>query len=202
MKTTVYLIRHGVTDWNEQGKYQGRSDIPLNARGREEAKKVGLELANIPFNALYSSPLSRAHETAREIAKHHNLPILLHDALQERSYGEYEGKTFQEIEKDPYFQQHLRENWYLRGAPKGETFEEAAKRVGLAIDTIISDHVNETIGIVAHGGVIKGIGYHIGHLEKEHVAKIIIHNAKPIQLEYFHDEKRYNVINFPVNKRK
>lgn len=202
MKTTIYLIRHGITDWNEAGKYQGLSDIPLNKKGEEEAIKVGKELSHVPFSTLYSSPLIRAHATAREIAKHHDLPIQLVEGLKERSYGDFEGMTFNEIERHPYFQKHLRKNWYLLGAPNGESFEESTKRVGKTLATIVSKHANETIGIVAHGGVIKSIGHHIGHIADDHVAKVVIHNATPVQIEYLHNENRYNVIDFPKTIRK
>lgn len=201
MKTTIYLIRHGTTDWNVAGKYQGSSDIPLNEKGLREAKKVGKQLATIPFSAIYSSPLIRAHETAREIAKYHDLPIRLMVELKERSFGSFEGFTSDEIERHPYFQKHLKSNWYLQGAPKGESFEQAAKRVGKALSAIVPKHVNETIGIVAHGGVIKSIGYLIGHFEKDHVANIIIHNARPLQIEYLHPEKRYTIVDFPIVRR-
>ena len=202
MKTTIYLIRHGVTDWNELGRYQGSTDIPLNKKGVEEAIQVGKELAHIPFSTLYSSPLIRAHATAREIAKYHDLPIQLVDDLKERSYGDYEGMTFDEIERQPYFQKHLRKNWYLEGAPNGESFEESTNRIGKALESILLKHVNETIGIVAHGGVIKSVGHHIGHIAKEHVAKVVIPNATPVQIEYLHNENRYNVIDFPKTIRK
>jgi broad specificity phosphatase PhoE len=74
--------------------------------------------------------------------------------------------------------------------------------VGNALESIVLRHPDETIGIVAHGGVIKSIGFHIGHLQKGTVATTIIHNAKPLHLEYLHGEKRYNVIDFPVAERK
>jgi broad specificity phosphatase PhoE len=202
MKTTIYLVRHGITDWNEAGRYQGSSDIELNEKGIEEAIEAGKLLSTVPFNKIYSSPLARAKRTAEEIAKHHGLPVHLVDELKERSYGDYEGMTFDEIERQPYFQKHLRKNWYLQGAPNGESFEESSARVGKALSEIVSKHVNETIAIVAHGGVIKGIGHHIGHFEKEHVAKIIIPNARPLQVEYLHSEKRYNVLDFPAASRK
>jgi|SRR3989344_2550570 len=202
MKTTIYLIRHGTTDWNEAGRYQGSSDIPLNEKGKLEAELVGKELLSIPFSTIYSSPLVRAHTTAQEIAKHRGVPIQLVEGLKERSYGEFEGMTFDEIERQPHFQKHLRKNWYLAGAPNGESFEQTTKRVGEAFATIIPNHINETIGIVAHGGVIKSIGYHIGHLEKDTIAKVLIPNAKPLLIEYLHSNDKYNVINFPFSLRK
>lgn len=202
MKTTIYLVRHGTTDWNEARRYQGSSDIPLNEKGEQEAIIVGKALSSIPFSTIYSSPLIRAHATAKEIAKHQNVPIKLIEQLKERSYGEFEGMTFSEIEQHPYFQKHLRDSWYLSGAPKGESFDEATERVGKAFSNIISQHGHETIGIVAHGGVIKSIGHHIGHLEKETIAKVLIENAKPLLIEYLHSQKKYTIIDFPFSVRK
>lgn len=202
MKTTIYLVRHGTTDWNEAGRYQGLSDIPLNEKGAREAEEVGKALSTISFSTIYSSPLIRAHATANEIAKHQNIPVKLIEKLKERSYGEFEGMTFNEIEQNPYFQNHLKDSWYLAGAPKGESFEETTTRVADALSEIVANHGHETIGIVAHGGVIKSIGYHIGHLEKDSIAKVLIANAKPLRIEYLHSDKKYNVIDFPFSMRK
>jgi broad specificity phosphatase PhoE len=202
MKTTVYLVRHGRTDWNDQGKYQGSSDIPLNTYGLKEAVDVGHELSSIPFTAIYSSPLKRAARTAEEIAKHHNISIQHIPELKERSYGEFEGLTFKEIELHPAFVRSKREGWYLRGAPEGETFEQAVARVGKSLDAIVGKHRGETIGIVAHGGVIKSIGYHIGHLTTDIVPKALIANARPIIIEYSHVEGSYSAVDFPISLKK
>src|SRR3989338_4494032 len=133
MKTTIYLIRHGTTDWNEAGRYQGSSDIPLNQKGLEESKKTGESLSKIPFNAIYSSPLIRARKTAEEIARHHSLPIVFVEELKERSYGELEGLTFSEMENHPQFKKNKVNSWYLLGSSDGESFEDASSRVGKAL---------------------------------------------------------------------
>lgn len=202
MKTTIYLIRHGTTDWNETGRYQGSSDIPLNKKGLGEAIEVGKVLSKISFNTIYSSPLIRAKRTAEEIAKHHTLPITLVDELKERSYGSFEGLTFEEIQNNPVFQNMEKGEWYLKGAPDGESFDDATQRVGTAINLLVKPHINQTIGIVAHGGVIKSIGFHIGHLGRKELPRIVIPNAKPLMIEYLHQENLFNVIDFPFSMRK
>ncbi|HLB60579.1 MAG TPA: histidine phosphatase family protein [Patescibacteria group bacterium] len=196
MKTTIYLIRHGTTDWNEAGRYQGSSDIPLNQKGLEESKKTGESLSKIPFNAIYSSPLIRARKTAEEIARHHSLPIVFVEELKERSYGLMEGLSFKEIEHHPHFKKNTGKNWYLLGSPDGESFKDASRRVDRAFSNIVYKHPRESIAIVAHGGVIKSVGFNIGYFNLKNISKVLIPNAHPIIIEYSHIEKGYTVVDF------
>lgn len=199
MITTIYLIRHGTTDWNEAGRYQGSSDIPLNKKGLTEAREVGKKLSEVPFNAIYSSPLIRAKQTAEEIAKHHSLPVLLVEDMRERSFGSIEGLTSGEIESHPKFNGTKKREWYLMGGIDGESFDAMMNRTGTALSEIVKKHINETIGIAAHGGVIKSLGVYIGHIKREVIPTVIIANASQIVIEYSHAENRFTVIDFPFS---
>ena len=86
----IILVRHGETDWNLEGRLMGQKDVPLNDKGREQAELLKIKLANIEFDCCYSSPLSRAKETARIICKN-RCNIIYDDNLKERSGGELEG---------------------------------------------------------------------------------------------------------------
>jgi uncharacterized phosphatase len=97
MKTTFYLVRHGETSWNAEGKIQGRSDIPLGDIGREQAKKLGEKLTSVHFDAIYTSPLQRAVETAEIIGNILSLPVQIQKELRERNSGNLEGKTKEEM---------------------------------------------------------------------------------------------------------
>lgn len=88
----LYLTRHGQTDWNIERRAQGRTDVPLNAVGREQAKDLAEKLSGLDFDAVYASPLKRAAETAR-IATGGSSEIIYDDRLLERSFGQYEGKV-------------------------------------------------------------------------------------------------------------
>ena len=87
----LYIMRHGKTDWNEQHKLQGRTDVPLNADGRKMAENARELYKDINFDICYCSPLSRARETAEIFLKGRNVPIIYDDRLKEMSFGVYEG---------------------------------------------------------------------------------------------------------------
>ena len=95
--TVIYVVRHGQTDWNKTNRLQGRSDIPLNDQGRKEAKRAGKILKSKSFAACYSSPMSRAMETASLLILSRDLPILIDERLLERNMGSWEGRI-----KDEY----------------------------------------------------------------------------------------------------
>ena len=95
-----YLVRHGETKWNAVDRICGRSDVPLSEAGRRQAKRLAERLKPISFDALYSSPLKRAIDTARFISERIGLEPVLDDSLVELDYGQWEGKTLQEIIKN------------------------------------------------------------------------------------------------------
>ena len=87
----LYILRHGRTCWNEEGKLQGRTDIELNEDGRQSARETGELLKEIPFSAAFSSPLVRAKETAELILQGRNIPVQTEQRLIEMCFGEAEG---------------------------------------------------------------------------------------------------------------
>lgn len=142
--TDLVLVRHGETDWNRDGRIQGRSDIPLNVTGREQARRAGDRLAVERWDAVAASPLSRAAETARIIAERVGLTDLeLVDALVERNYGEAEGLTGPEIER-------------LSGGvvEARESRAEVVERALPALLELAGRHPGQSVLIVSHGGVI------------------------------------------------
>jgi uncharacterized phosphatase len=147
--TTIYLVRHGETDWNRARKIQGSTDIPLNDLGREQAATTGRLLARRPWDGIYASPLSRARETAQIIARETGLgePTLI-PAIVERNYGTAEGMTGEDIDR-----------MFPDGAevPGRETREAVAERVIAALHELAAQHPGETVIVVAHGGVIRAV---------------------------------------------
>jgi uncharacterized phosphatase len=147
--TELYLVRHGETDWNAARRIQGRTDIPLNETGREQAHRAGALLARRRWNAIYASPLGRAHETATIIGEHLGMHEVTHlEALIERNYGEAEGMGFDEIEAR-----------YPEGvhAPGQETREVVAARVVPALLELAAQHPGERLILVSHGGAIRSV---------------------------------------------
>lgn len=145
--TDLYLVRHGETEWNRLRRIQGRTDIPLNDTGREQARLTGMLLTRRPIARVYASPLSRAFETAAIIAGELGVPTPeTREAFLERDYGAAEGMGFHEID--------IR---YPEGVavPGRETRDEVAARVLPALQEIAADHRGESIVVVSHGGAIR-----------------------------------------------
>ena len=151
--TTLILVRHGETDWNAQLRWQGHSDTALNEAGREQARRLAGELE--PVNALYSSDLARASETAEIIAERLGLEVRLDPRLRERGFGSWEGRTAEEIEVSfPDEQRRWREG-IGAGAHDAEQFEAFAARVGSFVDEVVPQHPGEDVLVVSHGGTIR-----------------------------------------------
>jgi len=152
----LLLVRHGETESNRQGLALGRADLPLNENGRRQAGCLAKTLASEPLAAVYSSPLTRAADTATAIALEHGLKVQTETELIEMDIGEAEGLTFIEVrERFP----ELAQNW---GGPDGPTFRmpggeclvDVQVRASDAINLIVQRHLNETICVVTHNFVI------------------------------------------------
>ena len=142
--TTICIVRHGETDWNVQGRLQGRTDIPLNENGKMQAKKCGEFLAKTSWEVIITSPLKRARETAEIIAHHVKKPVITNDAFIEKSFGEAEGMTAE-----------VREKVYLdKQYPGQEQPEELQSRLLNGLQYIQRQYPDKQIILVAHGAVI------------------------------------------------
>lgn len=160
LETKVLLIRHGETDWNHSGRWQGHTDIPLNDTGRAQARALAKRLSSWPIRAIYSSDLQRAAQTAEILGETLGLAPTLEPALRERNGGVFEGLTASQLQAS--HQQALlcmRE----KGAapPGGESALEVANRITGAFDTILSQHQGELLAIVSHGGALISLISHI-----------------------------------------
>ncbi|MFC1960938.1 histidine phosphatase family protein [Chloroflexota bacterium] len=149
----IILVRHGETDWNTEGRIQAQLDTPLNEAGRQQAALVADRLAEQPCAAIYSSDLSRAHETAQIINTHHNLPITTDERLRELDYGRWTGLTFAEIKALDGAQA---ERWWrgdLNANPHGgETLMDVDARIGVVLAELRANHAGQTVLVVSHGG--------------------------------------------------
>ena len=160
MSTQILLIRHGETDWNRIKRIQGHIDIPLAASGLEQAGRLARRLADEAqqggrIDAIYSSDLQRAMQTAQPIADVLGLPLNLRKGLRERSYGAFQGYDRDEIaERYPEEYDH----WQTRDAgfapPEGESMRAFYHRVMDAITPIVAAHHGGRVACVAHGGVL------------------------------------------------
>jgi probable phosphoglycerate mutase len=154
--TRIIAIRHGETAWNAESRIQGQRDIGLNDTGRWQARRVGSALAGEEIRAVYSSDLGRAHETAQHIAEVTGIPVVPNEGLRERSFGMFEGKTFDEIHQTwPDHAQSWRRRIPDWQPPEGgESLIELRARVRKTMEELAARHPGEQIVIVAHGGVL------------------------------------------------
>jgi broad specificity phosphatase PhoE len=150
--TQLCLVRHGQTDWNRIGRYQGQSDVPLNTNGHAQAAVLATQLKEQVFTAIYASDLMRARETAEPIAKEVGLPVQIDIRLREIHQGEWEGQLVDDIKA------RYADLWAQRTGdpasvrpPGGETVGEVAARVHAALDDIARLHPTGAVLVVSHG---------------------------------------------------
>jgi probable phosphoglycerate mutase len=156
--TEIFLIRHGETLWNQQGRMQGQHDSPLTALGLQQARQLARRLKGVSFAALYSSDLGRAHQTARCIADATGHEIVADSGLRERSFGIFEGLTNHEIEKrypDLYAPFAKRDPHFAM--PEGESAAQFRARCVSTLERIVQDHAGETLVAVTHGLVLDAL---------------------------------------------
>jgi broad specificity phosphatase PhoE len=145
--THLFLIRHGETEWNVEGRYQGQADPPLNERGIRQAYELGEKLAQVNLDLLYTSPLLRSEQTAEIISQKLAIPIYKDERLMEVT------------------------------PPGGENLEQVGQRVFAAIDELLQNHTGERIGIVSHRIPIALIKMRYQGLDPDVVRSLKLSNA-------------------------
>jgi broad specificity phosphatase PhoE len=148
--TTILLARHGETDWNLERRVQGHTDRPLNETGREQALALADALAEEPLDAVYSSDLVRAHETARIVAERKGLDVVAMPELRERDFGTWEGLTDEEI-----FQRFPQAHHGPWG--DAESREEMLERAEGALRRIAASHPEGQVLVITHGGPVRAL---------------------------------------------
>lgn len=147
----IYLVRHGETEWNAEGRCQGRADADFTEAGRAQLRSLAAQLETVAFDAAYTSPLPRAVRTAGAILERHGLRARRIDELSEISYGALQGTRFAD------WPATLHDTWrhdpWSVTFPAGESLAMAAARVLPAFATIVAAHPGETVLVSAHGHV-------------------------------------------------
>ncbi len=157
----LYIVRHGKTDWNKECKFQGAQDIPLNEEGRAAAVKLAERLKDVHFDEIFSSPLSRAYETAC-IISHGAQGVLKNDLLKEISFGEGEGVPFDQWMDTDDPRKYFFEAPDKYVPPKGgETFTSGMERTSEFIHTVLQPYYYKNpdarLLIVAHGAILAAL---------------------------------------------
>ena len=153
--TRIIAIRHGETAWNVASRIQGQLDIGLNKIGRWQARQLALALADESLQAIYSSDLLRAWDTAISVGDAVNTPVQTVNALRERGFGVFEGKTFEQIgELWPDQAQRWRKREPSFSPAGGESLIEFRDRIVNTVNRLAAAHTGAQIALVAHGGVM------------------------------------------------
>jgi len=196
----LILVRHGVTEWNREGRFQGHLDPTLSADGREEARLVAERLAAdgaLRPGRLISSPLSRARQTAEVIIAalgDDAPPIELDARLMEVGQGEWEGRTHAELAvSDPDRYQAWRHATWDRQPPGGEPVNDAVRRIGAAFDEAIvtSDRTRAwPLCIVSHGGTLRLAAHHLLEVPIDRAWRLDLDNASLSVLDHVNGQWR------------
>ncbi len=151
----LLLVRHGLTENNIKRQMTGQSDVPLSEVGRRQARAVGKYLAREKLDVIFSSDLQRARDTAREIARYHNLPVLEDPDLREIGMGEWEGLTVEEIQaRDLEAWKYVRRDPARHAPPGGENFFQLQERAARALRRCQEKYPGRTVLWTTHGGLI------------------------------------------------
>ena len=151
----VFLVRHGQTDWNVEGRIQGSKGIPLNKKGIKQAKELAKKFRQLTLTHIYSSPVQRAKQTALAISRSHNLRVTYEKDFRERGFGIVEGFTFEEFRKKyPHLPpKEVGIDWR---ASKGESLRQTMRRVLAAFKKTIRGHSpGDRVLIVSHGSALR-----------------------------------------------
>lgn len=183
--TYLCLVRHGQTNWNLEGRYQGQSDVPLNEKGLEQAKSLIEKLNGKAFAAIYSSDLIRARQTADPIAQMLGINVQIEPRLREINQGQWEGVLVEDIKA------RYAEVWSMRTEdpanvrpPGGETVREVATRVYAALNDIARLFPNGRVLIVSHGLSIATVICRDKGIPVGQAYTVIPENVQPYWMEW------------------
>lgn len=156
VRTTIFVIRHGECEGNRDGLFRGRCDFPLNENGIRQAEALAVELKNMGISRIFSSPLSRATETASRISRTCNTEWEIREGFNNVALGKWEGRPKKEVEEE------YPEEWRLwiehperLHIPGGETLADVQRRAFSNLEHLVRIHSGKTIAIVSHRAVIK-----------------------------------------------
>ena len=180
----LYIMRHGKTDWNNEFRLQGRTDIPLNEEGRRMAMDAAKKYASVHFDVCYCSPLSRARETAEILLSGRGVPIISDGRLVEMCFGDFEGRKdcFKHPEWAIYKFFYDTENYVAEGG--AESLDELFSRTGDFLETVVRKDMEKGMDvlIVGHGAMNNSIISRVRGIPRKDFWTIAIPNCELIEL--------------------
>lgn len=193
---TLYITRHGQTEWNTQSRMQGWADSPLTVTGVEAARQLGKRLQDVPLDAVYSSTSGRTIHTAQLIIGERTTPLIQKEDLREINVGEWQGMLSTDIEKDYADQVKTYYEHPSQFEPtSGESFHELKERVLGAVEDIAAAHPNGHVLIVTHGVVKKCLINHFSGAQLDSLWEPpFIHGTSLTMLEIDTDRRELTMI--------
>lgn len=176
LATTILLVRHGLTNWNAEKRWQGHADIPLNKKGIAQAEALATRLADWPIQTIYTSDLKRASMTADAIGHAINVSPIPDPRWRERDVGVFSGRTTSEI-REMFPEVWSEQTSGVLNPPDGEYYLDLFRRASLAFDAIRAKHHGEMIAIVSHGGTLYNVVLHVLGIPPEHYGRFSFDNA-------------------------
>jgi broad specificity phosphatase PhoE len=155
---TIYVTRHGQTEWNLEGRMQGREDSPLTPLGEDQARWLGKRLKEVPFGSIHTSSSGRAKQTAKWIKGARDLQLIENDKWKEIHLGPWEGKLKKEIEEENAEKfRYFWERPQFYSPEEGESFQAVMKRAGSEIEKLAQSSEDQPVLLVTHGVVLKAL---------------------------------------------
>ena len=182
--TKIILIRHGETEWNLSGRWQGHADSALSGRGVAQGEALGLRMENEEMDYFYTSDLERAQHTARLIRGSAGRQAELMESLRERDLGVLEGLTTMEMERErPEEYSSFRNAGPEYQVPGGESYRQFYDRCKGALEELAQRHPGKTIGIVTHGGFLGAIFRYVLNIPLNAERNFVLLNCSINRLE-------------------
>lgn len=204
MKARLLLIRHGQTDWNQQGRFQGQSDLPLNSLGLRQAQVAGQAAARALKGerprAIYASDLRRAWQSAEAVRAAFpdgtSVPLIAEPRLREMAFGDWEGMTYAEIQaRYSSALQRWEADLENNAPPNGETLRQMAQRVQAALNDLLQTHPDGAILLVGHGGPLQLLIALSLNLPPARFWQIHLSNASLSELYFYPEGAILNLLN-------
>ncbi len=191
----LYLIRHGQTDWNKDHRIMGRTPVSLNEEGRIGVGNLARELAVKRIPVVYTSTVTRAHETARLLAAAWGAELREESRLDESTFDEWVGKTYRELSDDEEFQRYFDRPTAARFS-KDEGMADIQKRALAAVDRILAEVRTGRAAVVSHADVIKPILAHYLGMQLDAIHRLSIANSSSSLVEFREEGPRIRYVNF------
>lgn len=206
---TIYLARHGETEWNVQQRIQGHQDSPLTKNGKRQARQLSRSLRHLKFDHIFASDLPRAHQTAAAVARDQKLAVLTTTAIRERAFGQHEGRPEAEYRAimrrqfEQFNQLSAADKNIFKFAPDIESIDEVVSRTITFLREIAVASPGKNVLAVTHGGVIRMILIHLGFGSHEELAAGTVANTAWVKLHSdgtdFFVQQTFGITKLPVN---